>query len=102
LDFFKLNQLLRVAQAQLDKLNLIETLNSEADNSNLLNAALEDVIFLFTKVSEEELILADQLRGQLKRTHVKLYYSTLIKKTLSSFLFEKNWNVSSKRKTLTK
>lgn len=75
LDFFKLNQLLRVAQAQLDKLNLIDTLNSEADTSSLLNAALEDVIFLFTKVSEEELILADQLRGQLKRTREALLFN---------------------------
>lgn len=75
LDFFKLNQLLNVAQAQLDKLNLIDSINSDADTSNLLNAALEDVIFLFTKVSEEELILADQLRGQLKRTREALLFN---------------------------
>jgi len=75
LDFFKLNQLLSVAQAQLDKLNLIDNINSEADTTNLLNSALEDVIFLFTKVSEEELILADQLRGQLKRTREALLYN---------------------------
>ena len=75
LDFFKLNQLLRVAQAQLDKLNLIDNINSDADTTNLLNSALEDVIFLFTKVSEEELILADQLRGQLKRTRESLLYN---------------------------
>ena len=75
LDFFKLNQLLNVAQAQLDKLNLIDNINSEADTTNLLNSALEDVIFLFTKVSEEELILADQLRGQLKRTREALLFN---------------------------
>lgn len=75
LDFFKLNQLLSVAQAQLDKLNLIDNINSEADTTNLLNSALEDVIFLFTKVSEEELILADQLRGQLKRTREALLFN---------------------------
>lgn len=75
LDFYKLNQLLNVAQAQLDKLNLIDSLNNEADTTNLLNTALEDVIFLFTKVSEEELILADQLRGQLKRTREALLYN---------------------------
>lgn len=72
LDFFKLNQLLKLAQAQLDKLNLIDNINNQADTTNLLNSALEDVIFLFTKVSEEELILADQLRGQLKRTREAL------------------------------
>lgn len=75
LDFFKLNQLLNLAQAQLDKLNLIDNINSEADTTNLLNSALEDVIFLFTKVSEEELILADQLRGQLKRTREALLFN---------------------------
>jgi type I restriction enzyme R subunit len=75
LDFFKLNQLLNVAQAQLDKLNLIDNINNESDTTNLLNSALEDVIFLFTKVSEEELILADQLRGQLKRTREALLYN---------------------------
>lgn len=75
LDFFKLNQLLSLAQAQLDKLNLIDNINSDADTTNLLNSALEDVIFLFTKVSEEELILADQLRGQLKRTREALLFN---------------------------
>ena len=75
LDFIKLNQLLHVAQAQLDKLNLIDNINSDADTTNLLNSALEDVIFLFTKVSEEELILADQLRGQLKRTREALLFN---------------------------
>lgn len=75
LDFFKLNQLLNVAQAQLDKLNLIDNINNDADTTNLLNSALEDVIFLFTKVSEEELILADQLRGQLKRTREALLFN---------------------------
>jgi type I restriction enzyme R subunit len=75
LDFFKLNQLLNLAQAQLDKLNLIDNINNEADTTNLLNSALEDVIFLFTKVSEEELILADQLRGQLKRTREALLFN---------------------------
>lgn len=72
LDFFKLNQLLGLAQAQLDKLNLIDTINSEADTTNLLNAVLEDIFFQFVKVSEEELILADQLRNQLKRTREAL------------------------------
>ncbi|SFH48908.1 type I restriction endonuclease subunit R [Pedobacter insulae] len=75
LDFFKLNQLLNLAQAQLDKLNLIDNINNETDTTNLLNSALEDVIFLFTKVSEEELILADQLRGQLKRTREALLFN---------------------------
>ncbi|MDR1503417.1 MAG: DEAD/DEAH box helicase family protein [Prevotella sp.] len=68
LDFFKLNQLLNVAQARLDKLNLFDALNNETDITHLLNEALEDVIFTFAKVSHSEMIMADQLRNQLKRT----------------------------------
>lgn len=68
IDFSKMNQLLLAAKAQLDKLNLIDALNNEADITNLLNEALEDVLFTFTKISEKELIIADALRDQLKRT----------------------------------
>jgi len=68
LDFNKMNFLLMAAQAQLDKLNLIDSINNETDITNLLNEALEDVIFTFTKISEKELIIADALRDQLKRT----------------------------------
>lgn len=68
LDFNKMGQLLLVAQAQLDKLNLIDAIQNEADITNLLNEALEEVIFTFTKISEKELIIADALRDQLKRT----------------------------------
>ncbi|MEA4936356.1 MAG: hypothetical protein VB102_06910, partial [Paludibacter sp.] len=68
LDFNKMGQLLLAAQAQLDKLNLIDAIQNEADITNLLNEALEEVIFTFTKISEKELIIADALRDQLKRT----------------------------------
>ena len=72
LDFFKLNQLLGVAQAQLDKLNQLDALQNNADTSNLLNTALEDIIFMFTKVSESELVIADELKNQLRRTREEL------------------------------
>ncbi|MXV14410.1 type I restriction endonuclease subunit R [Hufsiella ginkgonis] len=72
LDFVKLNQLLREAEGQLEKLNLIEAINNDADTTNLLNTALEDVIFLFTKISESELILADELKNQLRQTREAL------------------------------
>lgn len=75
LDFFKLSQLLREAEGQLDKLNLIEAINHDTDTTNLLNAALEDVIFLFTKISESELILADQLKNQLRQTREALLHN---------------------------
>lgn len=72
LDFFKLNQLLKVAQAQLDKLNQLDALQNDADTTNLLNTALEDIIFMFTKVSESELVIADELKNNLRRTREEL------------------------------
>lgn len=72
LDFQKLNQLYRETSNHLDLLNLKESLESSADNSNLLNIALEDVLFMFTKVKEEELVLADKLKNTLRRTREAL------------------------------
>lgn len=72
LDFNKLNQLLKVAQARLDTMNLVEEINSDAVTSNLLNIALEDIFFQFEKVSEEEMILADKLKDQLRKTREEL------------------------------
>jgi type I restriction enzyme R subunit len=39
---------------------------------NLLNLALEDIIFDFHKIGEEELILGDQLKNTLRRTREAL------------------------------
>lgn len=72
LDFFKLNKLLNEVQAQIDKLNLVEALNSDTDTTNLLNEALENILFIFTKVSEHELIIADELKAQMRRTREAL------------------------------
>lgn len=72
LDFFKLNQLLNITQAQLDKLNQLDALQNDADTTSLLNTALEDIIFMFTKVSESELVIADELKNELRRTREEL------------------------------
>ena len=72
LDFRKLNQLYREACHHLDLLNLKERLETDADTANLLDLALEDVLFMFTKVREEELVLADQLKDTLRRTREAL------------------------------
>ncbi len=50
LDFYKLNQLLSVAQARLDNLNHIDSIQNDTDATNLLNTALEDIFFTFTTV----------------------------------------------------
>ena len=68
LDFRKLNQLSTEANNHLALLNQREALEHADDNINVLNMALEDVIFTFRKVSEAEMIIADELRETLRRT----------------------------------
>lgn len=72
LDFRKLTTLSRMASDHLALINQKETLETGADNANLLNIALEDVVFAFRKISEEELVLADQLKDILRRTREML------------------------------
>jgi type I restriction enzyme R subunit len=72
LDFQKLNLLYRETSNHLDLLNLKETIEQGTDTANLLNVALEEVIFKFTKIGEEELILADKLKNTLRRTREAL------------------------------
>jgi type I restriction enzyme, R subunit len=72
LDFQKLNQLYRETCNHLDLLNLKESIESHSDTTNLLNVALEDVIFMFRKVREEELVLADKLKNTLRQTREAL------------------------------
>lgn len=72
LDFHKLSQLYRETCNHLDLLNLKESIESSTDTSNLLNVALEDVLFMFTKIKEEELVLADKLKNTLRQTREAL------------------------------
>ena len=68
LDFQMLTVLSREANNRLALINTKEALENNVDTSNLLNIALEDVIFAFTKIKEEEMILADQLKSTLQKT----------------------------------
>lgn len=72
LDFQKLNQLYRETCNHLDMLNLKESIESSTDTGNLLNVALEDVLFMFSKIREEELVLADKLKNTLRQTREAL------------------------------
>ncbi|NLW04976.1 MAG: type I restriction endonuclease subunit R [Pseudomonadaceae bacterium] len=72
LDFVKLNVLYRETCNHLDLLNLKKDLESGQNTSNLLNRALEDVIFKFVKIGEEELVLADELKNTLRKTREAL------------------------------
>ena len=101
LDFQKLNQLYREVSNHLDLLNLKESLEHGTDTTNLLNVALEDVMFMFTKIGEEELVLADKLKNTL-RGPAKHLPATLTRKTPNSSSSKKNWNGCSKRKTSAK
>lgn len=68
LDFRKLNQLAKLADSRLTLLNQRIALEEDTDNTNLLNVALENIIFAFTKVAEGELRIADELKSKLRRT----------------------------------
>jgi len=72
LDFQKLTVLAREANNHLALINTKEALENNVDTTNLLNVALEDVLFTFTKVKEEEMVLADKLRNTLQRTREML------------------------------
>lgn len=71
-DFKKLNQLYNETARHLDILNLKESLQNNADSTNLLNVALENILFMFRKISEDEMIIADQLKDMLRKTREAL------------------------------
>jgi type I restriction enzyme R subunit len=71
-DFKKLNQLYNEASRHLDLLNLKANIKNNVDTTNLLNVALENVLFMFRKISEEEMVIADQLKDMLRKTREAL------------------------------
>ncbi|SEB35657.1 type I restriction enzyme, R subunit [Tenacibaculum sp. MAR_2009_124] len=72
LDFRTLNVLARVTQERLGMINTKIALENNVATENILNTALEDVIFAFAKVKEEEMVLADTLKTTLQRTREML------------------------------
>jgi type I restriction enzyme R subunit len=72
LDFKKLNGMYHDTVLRFEMLNLKESVENNVDTTNLLNVALEDVIFMFRKISEEEMIIADQLKDILRKTREAL------------------------------
>ena len=71
-DFKKLNELYNETVRHLELLNLKESIENKTDTTNLLNVALENVMFMFHKVSEDELVIADQLKNMLQKTREAL------------------------------
>ncbi|MFI3220973.1 MAG: hypothetical protein QX189_17935 [Methylococcales bacterium] len=72
LDFKKLNQLYNETAHHLDLLNLKDSMQNNLDSTHLLNAALETVLFMFRKISEAEMVIADQLKDTLRKTREAL------------------------------
>ena len=72
LDFKKLSILFNETSRHLDNLNLKESLSKDNENSNLLNIALENIVFTFSKLSEKELIIADKLREKISKARESL------------------------------
>lgn len=72
LDFQMLTVLSREANNRLALINTKDALENNLDSTNLLNVALEEVIFAFTKIKEEEMVLADHLKNTLQKTREAL------------------------------
>jgi len=68
LNFRKLTLLATEANNHLALLNQRDALETGQDVTNLLNIALEDVLFTFRKVAEAELVIADKHYDTLRRT----------------------------------
>lgn len=68
LPFAQINALYNEVDNHLAMLNLKDRLENQSDTSGLLNMALEEVLFKFVKIGEEELKLADELKDALRRT----------------------------------
>jgi type I restriction enzyme, R subunit len=72
INFKKLNELNKEANNRLKLLNLRDVMENDIETSSLLNIALEDVIFSFNKIKQEEMIISDEYRGVLKKTRESL------------------------------
>ncbi|HLC78864.1 MAG TPA: type I restriction endonuclease [archaeon] len=70
--FDKLNMIYSEVSNRVDIINLKETMDDEIDKTSILNLALENIQFTFHKISEHELIIADQFRAELEKTRKEL------------------------------
>ncbi|MDD3238383.1 MAG: DEAD/DEAH box helicase family protein [Candidatus Gastranaerophilales bacterium] len=68
IDFRKFRELLREVENHIILINRKEAIEKGIDTTQLLNVAMEDALFTFRKLSEAELILADELKNVLRRT----------------------------------
>ena len=71
-DFDIWNRLLIESQNRLDNINFVENIGNEDATTNIINTALEDIVFEFIKISESELVLADQFKDMLRKARESL------------------------------
>ncbi len=72
LDFQKLGSLFNEVVNRINLINQKEALENQTDTTNILNTALEEVLFTFRKISEEEMVIADKLKSTLKKTREEM------------------------------
>lgn len=75
LDFRKINELYNEASRYLDNINFKEDIKNSVNTTNLINMALENILFMFRKLPPEELIIADKLKDIFRRTKEALSYN---------------------------
>ncbi len=75
IDFNKLNLLYSETVRHLELLNLKESLENTENDVSLLNEALENVLFMFKKVSEDEMIISDKLKDMLHKAREALLFN---------------------------
>jgi type I restriction enzyme R subunit len=71
LDFKNLSILYKEAENHLNLINLKKAIGDESNTNNLLNLALEDIVFTFEKKSEEEMKIADEGYNLLASTRAE-------------------------------
>jgi len=74
-DFDVWNRLLIETQNRFDNLTLLESIGNAEASQNLLNTALEDIVFQFIKIDESELVLADEFKDILRKTRESLQHN---------------------------
>jgi len=100
LDFLKLGTLLREVNNHLALINQRDALENREDNSNLINMAIEEVVFAFRKVSEYELQLGlvDDFKTQVRKTREAMQSNFDNKDAVYISLYEELERIFKKKK----
>lgn len=75
LDFHNMRGLLTEVENHITFINQKEALENNSNATNLLNLAMEDIVFSFVKIKDEELKLADDLKNILRHTRESLLHN---------------------------